>query len=437
MLRLPVFARIRAPLLVYTVCAAVYVATLGARVRGPSDDVHFVSLAESYLHGSLAVLSEKPPGENDWAQYRGKWFVVFPPFPALMIMPAVAIWHSAVWDRLYWALFAGLGPALLFVLLRRLREREHSGRSQREDLALTVLFAFGSAFYYTAVQGTVWFAAHVVAVPLTALYVLFSLNAERPVAAGLVLGLCWATRASTPFLAPLFLVEALAVARAAPFAPNPLRGPIATAFSFVRTADLRRVARLLALFALPLLAILALSSWLNYLRFDDPFEVGYRFLRIRWAARIEKWGLVNYHYFAKNLAVFLTALPWLSGEFPFVRISRHGLALWVTTPAYAWVLWPKRVNARMVGLSLAAACVAVVDLCYQNSGWIQFAYRFSLDYSVLLIALLALGGRRFGWGFYALLVLSCAINLFGALTFDRCPRFYDQDSSQNVIFQPD
>ena len=437
MLRLPVFARIRAPLLVFAVCAAVYVATLGARVRGPSDNVHFVSLAESYLHGSLAVLSERPPGENDWAQYKGRWFVVFPPFPALMIMPAVAIWHGAVWDRLYWALFAGLGPALLFVLLRRLREREHSGRTAREDLALTALFAFGSAFYYTAVQGTVWFAAHVVAVPLTALFVLFSLNAERPMAAGLVLGLSWLTRASTPFLAPLFLVEALAVARSAPFSPNPIRGPIATACSFVGTADLRRLARLLVLFALPLLGIFAVSSVLNYLRFDDPFEVGYRFLRIRWAGRIEKWGLVNYHYFAKNLAVFLTALPWLSGEFPFVRISRHGLALWVTTPAYAWVLWPKRVNARIVGLSLAAACVAVVDLCYQNSGWIQFAYRFSLDYSVLLIALLALGGRRFGWGFYALLVLSIAINSFGALTFDRNQRFYDQDGSQNVIFQPD
>jgi len=52
-LRLPGFARIRAPLLIYLACAALYVATLGARMRGPSDNVHFVSLAESYLHGSL------------------------------------------------------------------------------------------------------------------------------------------------------------------------------------------------------------------------------------------------------------------------------------------------------------------------------------------------------------------------------------------------
>jgi len=201
--------------------------------------------------------------------------------------------------------------------------------------------------------------------------------------------------------------------------------------------DLRAALRSLALFALPLGAILALHFALNYHRFGDPFEVGYRFLRIRWSGRIERYGLFNYHYLAKNLAVFLAALPWLSSGFPYLRVSRHGLALWVTTPNYLWVLWPKRVRVLMVSLSAAALATALFVLCYQNSGWIQFGYRFSLDYSVLLIALLALGGRRFGVGFYAMLVFACAINLFGALTFDRDPRFYDHDASQQVIFQPD
>ena len=108
----------------------------------------------------------------------------------------------------------------------------------------------------------------------------------------------------------------------------------------------------------------------------------------------------------------------------------------------------------MRGLALAAAAVALLDLCYQNSGWVQFAYRFSLDYFptlILLLALggrrfgtrfhamvlLALGGRRFGVAFHALLVLAVAINLFGAITFDRVPRFYDRDPTQKVLFQPD
>ena len=425
-------------MLVYALCAAVYVATLGTRALGPSDNTHFVSLAQSYLHGQLSVLGDRPPGDNDWAQFQGRWYVVFPPLPALMIMPAVALWKDAVWDRLYWALFAGIGPALLYVLLRFLREEVGSGRRPRDDLALTGLFAFGSAYYYASVQGTVWFAAHVVAVPLTALYVLFSIRARQPLLAGLVLGMAYMTRPATLALAPLFVIEALAAARPAdatgPVDPESIYG---RALHLLRQVEPRRALRSLALFALPVLSIMAINAALNYLRFGDAFEVGYRFLRIRWRARIEKWGLFNYHSLAKNLAVFLAALPWISSAAPYIRISRHGLALWVTTPNYVWVLWPKRVRVLMVSLSAAALPTALLVLCYQNSGWIQFAYRFSLDYSVLLVALLALGGRRFGVGFHAMLVFAVALNTFGALTFDRDPRFYDRDHTQNVIFQPD
>jgi hypothetical protein len=431
-------ARLRAPVLIYVFCAAVYVATLGPRARGPSDNTHFVSLAQSYLHGQLSVLGDRPPGNNDWAQYQGRWYVVFPPLPALVIMPAVAIWQEAVWDRLYWALFAGLGPALLYVLLRSLREREGSGRSAREDLALTALFAFGSAYFFCAVQGTVWFAAHVVAVPLLTLYVLFSVQARRPLLAGLMLGLACATRPSTMYLAPIFVFEALSAARpdTAPVSGE-LDNIYARAWSFLRGVAWPRALRSCVWFGVPFALVIAVTLLLNYLRFGDPLEVGYRYLRIRWSARIDKWGLFNYHYFAKNLAVFLAALPWLTSVYPFVRISRHGLALWFSTPNYLWVLWPKRVRSLMVALSVGALAVAIADLCYQNSGWIQFAYRFSLDYSVALIALLALGGRRFGPGFYALLGFAIVVNAFGAITFDRMPDFYDRDLSQQVIFQPD
>jgi hypothetical protein len=430
--------RWRAPLLVFSVCAAVYVATLGSRLRGPSDNTHFVSLADSFLHGQLSVLGDRPPGDNDWAHYKTRWYVAFPPLPAALILPAVAVWHTATWDRLYWAIFAGFGPALLFGLLRTLRERWGSARTPREDLALTALFAFGSPYYYTAVQGTVWFAAHVVAVPLIALFVWGSLGARRPLLSGSALALCWLTRPSTFALGLLFLIEALQAARSQ---ASPDSAPHASAAArllvWLRGVEWPRAVRACAWFALPMLAAVGLSLWLNQLRFDDPFEVGYRYLRIRWSGRIEKWGLFNYHYLSKNLAVFLAALPWISASAPYLRVSRHGLAVWFTTPNYLGVLWPKRSSVLLKALSVAAFATALVDLCYQNSGWIQFAYRFSLDYSVLLIALLALGGRRFGVGFYALLAVSCAINLFGAVTFDRAPIFYDQDASQQVIFQPD
>lgn len=401
--------------MIFAVCAAVYVAMLDTRLKGPSSQPHFLYQADAFLHGQLAIRADKPPTDNDWVRHAGKIFVSFPPFPAVVVAPLVAIWGVKAWDSLFWSVIAGLGPALLYVLLRRMRELGITERTPRDDLLLTTLFAFGSVFFYVAVQGTVWFAAHVVAVPLIALYLLCSLRASHPIWAGLLLGCAFMTRTTTLLLGIFFLFEAWSSSE----------------------RDMRALAKKLALFAAPLLVIGLLAMAMNWSRFHDPFEFGHSLLEIRWRSRIEKWGLFNYHYLGRNLAVMLASLPWLTSSAPYVMISRHGLALWVTTPQLLHVLWPKRTSLTLVGLNVAAGAVAFVNLLYQNSGWIQFGYRFSLDYAVLLFALLAIGGRRFGKGFIALMVVAIGINLFGAITFDRAHRYYDKDGSQKVIFQPD
>jgi len=447
--------RWRTPAILWLVVAAVYVLTLGPRVTETSPDNHYAHLAQSWLHGQLHLLGD-PPGTNDWACYdtvaedlcpnnrwrfpdreRYRWYVSFPPFPALVILPAVAIAGVDVPDRLYWALVAAFGPALLYVLLRRLRETGRGMRRRRDDLLLTILFAFGTVFYFVAVQGTVWFAAHTVAVPLIVLYLLFGLDARRPYLAGLALGLCFLTRPTTAFLFPFFALEALRVSRRRGTPLDPELPWWKVPRRWLADVDFRRFLTLGLKFSAPILACGAVAMWMNHARFGDPFEFGHTYLQIRWRPRIERWGLFNYHYFGKNLAIMLASVPWLSQQPPYVLVSRHGLALWVTTPALLMAFCPKRTSATTVALWAAVLPVALLNLCYQNSGWVQFGYRFALDYMPLLFALIALSGRRLGLGFVLLLVWSIAINLFGAVTFDRAWQFYDSDPTQNVIFQPD
>ena len=79
-----------------------------------------------------------------------------------------------------------------------------------------------------------------------------------------------------------------------------------------------------------------------------------------------------------------------------------------------WPLW------------LSILPIFVVHALYQNDGWVQFGYRFSLDYTVFLVLLLALGGRKLGWTARTLILVGIAVNLFGAITFGRMPQFaYD------------
>ena len=56
----------------------------------------------------------------------------------------------------------------------------------------------------------------------------------------------------------------------------------------------------------------------------------------------------------------------------------------------------------------------------------------------MLFALIALGGRKLrGPGFVMALIFAIVVNLFGAITFDRAWNFYDDDATQERLFQPD
>ena len=436
------------PLAIFAISAIVYAVVAGPRTEGPSPNNHFAHLAESYLNGELGQLGDRPPGYNDWAcidRSSGEvcppqafqvpredydWYVSFPPLPAVVLMPAVAIHGTDFSDPFFWAVFAGIAPALLFGLLRRLREEEISERTVKEDLLAVTLFAFGTVYFFTAVQGSVWFCAHLVASVLLIVFLYYAIGMKNPLVAGIALGLCFMTRPSTAPFALFFLFEAIRAARSE---SEETTGLVA----YLRGTEWAPVAKRCAIFAAPILVVGGVAMWMNHSRFEDPFEFGHMYLMIRWRPRIEKWGLFNFHYFAKNLAVYTSSLPWLSAEDPYIKISRHGLALWFTSPGLLPALWPKSVTPLISGLFLTTAVVAILDLCYQNSGWIQFGYRFALDYMPALIVLLSLSKRRFNGVWIVALVFAIAVNLFGAITFDRVGMFYDDDGTQDRIFQPD
>src|SRR6476646_9597588 len=86
---------------------------------------HFALLAESWLKGRLD-LGGGPPSyaqNNDFASYGGKWFVAFPPFPAVLLLPFLVWGKTAenVRDGQFFIWLSGIGPAVLFLALEKLR----------------------------------------------------------------------------------------------------------------------------------------------------------------------------------------------------------------------------------------------------------------------------------------------------------------------------
>jgi hypothetical protein len=441
---------------VYVVCASVYAVVAGReRLTEHTAFNHYALLAEAWLHGRQD-LGGPPPAytqNNDFAEYKGKTYISFPPLPALLMLPFVRLAGSAenFRDGQFVIWLSGMAPAFLFLALEKLRRTGRSSRLESENLVLAFLFAFGTVYFFTAVEGTVWFAAMVVAAAAMALFVLFALDAERPILAGMMVGCIWLSRPPALLLSLLFALEAMRVSTDGGF---PREGSWTKRLrATLARLNVRALAQRYALFSIPILGSFAVVAWMNWTRYGraTPLYFDHTFLTVGWRARILRWGLFGYHYLPKNLGIVLTSLPWLPtpGDpaalgAPF-KINEHGLALWFTTPLYLWVLWPKGLSSDperkwlYCSVAISAALPAVMGLLYQNSGWRQFGYRMSNDYAVFLFVLLALGARPMKWLFRTAATWGVAWNLFGAITFDkaRFDRFYYRDGSQTIVYQPD
>jgi hypothetical protein len=442
-------ARYRLHAILFAIGLVVYGAVAADRIVTPSAAPQFVFQADAWLHGQASV--DPPLVDADWAkvetvvlddgsEVRGRrmitrpmfrttggaeipiakvkqsrgavWYMSFPPLPTLLMLPSAAISGRAGNDVIPTLLIAALILPLALLVLRRLAAAGLSARSVPDDLWLVATLAFGSVLFFSAVQGKVWYTAHVVGVALALVYAWASIEAKHPIAAGLALGAAALTRTPMAFMFPLFVLEAWRMA-----------GGLG-AWRADRTALRRALVRPLLRFAAPVVAFAIAGMIYNVVRFGSPTEFGHTFLDVRQQAQIEQWGLANYHYLSRNLTVAFTLLPEFVGRAPWIQIGGHGLALWFTTPLVVYVLWPRDRNALHRSLWITVAFVALPSLLYQNSGWVQFGYRFSLDYMVFLVMLIAIGGRSLGRFGKALIVFAIAVNLFGAITFDRDWKYY-------------
>ncbi|HVV81863.1 MAG TPA: hypothetical protein VHE35_02245 [Kofleriaceae bacterium] len=440
--------------LLFVVGLVVYGALAHDRLGKQSTDPHFVYQADAWLHGHAAIIPPPARGD-DWAKVetvqlsdgrtvRGRrlysrpelvttrgehiptaditgslgttYYVSFPPFPAVLMLPSAILSGRAGNDVIPTVLVAALILPLAFGALRRLAAAGQSTRTATDDVWLTLALAFGTVLFFSSVQGRVWFTAHVVGVALCAGYAWASIEAAHPIAAGLCLGFAAVTRTPMAFMFPLFGLEAIR-----------LHGGLARLRAEPRAA-LRAVARPLLAFAIPVVVIAIAAMIYNAARFDAPTEFGHTYLAVKQQAQMEAHGLFSYTYLTRNLAVAFTLLPELPGRAPWVQISGHGLALWFTTPLFVLLLWPRERPPIHRALWLTVALVAIPTFFYQNDGWVQFGYRFSLDYTVFLVLLFAAGGRPLGRLARALVVFGIAVNLFGAWSFARHNRYYRVDN---------
>lgn len=395
-----------ATLAIFLVTLGVYWASAVVLDRTHTPDMaYFDQLADAFLQGRLYLLA--PQSTHDLTRFAGRWYVPFPPMPALLLMPWVAVAGvGGVNTVLFSAVIGALNSSLAFWLLRELAERRWISLGGGDLFWLTALWAFGSVHWYMSTLGTVWFVSQLVTATFMLLAAVLALRTRQPFWSGLALvGVLWSRPLGVlvlPFVAVMGTLET--------DGRLDLRRP----FSWAATA------------ALPIvLGALALLAY-NQVRFADPLDFGYLTQNVsrEVLGDLRRYGQFNLHYLPRNLWAMLLALPVVDEQGRWVPII-EGMSLLVTTPA---ILLAHRAHGPrwlIVSAVLAIVLLWIPLGTYYNTGWWQFGYRFSLDFMVPLWVLIALGARRrAGWLSRALILIGVVVNAWGTWWFLN-PLFFD------------
>jgi hypothetical protein len=481
-----------------TVLVGVLLVLLGFLLYAVSNPVHwntynhFVWQADAFLHGRAWFIFPIPAGgdlpQNDYLRDvyplrsptgtpDGRALLPFPPLPALVLLPFVAVWGLAT-DQEWVAIgLAAIGVGLAWWALGGLRRLRTTVRA-----LATVVFATGTAWWWAAAVGSTWYLAHLVAVDVALVAVGIALrhdpaaagtagddedeggagddgddggddadetDDEAPgdepagvaarlwaatwpldrsqVLAGLLLGIAVTARLPMIFAAPWFVLVGGGGTR------------------------LRRTASAAVGGVLPVAALLV-YTWVTTGSFVHPgYDYQYR-LEVAGYPTLgyhASWDVEDPRYIPQNLGIMFGSLPRILPDVlpntlqytPDVAAcqapgaERHlfdpkcpiaipvdvGTSILLSAPGLLLALFaiPRHGRSRLaIGTAAAVLLVAVFNLAHFSQGWVQWGYRFSLDFIPFLLPLVALGAARPRDGqprlfAFVLLAAGLLINLWG------------------------
>jgi hypothetical protein len=347
----------------------------------------FVRLVDAFFHGRLYLINA--PSWLELARYGERGYVINPPAPTLFLIPWVAIWGLSTNQAIVSMLVGAVAIGLFWVAVTQL------GWSLRFRLAMTVLVALGTNFWWVTTTGSVWMLAHVSAVFFLMAALVEATSKNRPWLVALLVGLAGLSRLPVFLTFPFF------------------------AYMVVWKEEARRVIiRHLAIFA-GVLAVMGglylLYTYGEYHTLSLGYERG-QFVNEPWFSH----GLFSISYIPRQLNAILFQGPVFSDSYPFFKPSWVGMGLFFTTPALLY-MFNATLKDKLALAALGGIILTVIpSLTYGVTGFLQFGYRFSLDILPFMVILVASGMRYKLNGLkIAVIVLSVGINLWGTLAFNK------------------
>ncbi|HKV85088.1 MAG TPA: hypothetical protein VJN88_11060 [Ktedonobacterales bacterium] len=387
------------------------------RVYGVSNANHMVYQAEAFLHGRWDLSMGR--SVTDIVVLHGKNYIVYPPMPAIVMMPFVAIWGLHFSDVLFTLVASSLNLGILYLMLEQARESGFTRRTRRDNIIMALFFYFGTINLWLSAGGRMWFTAHILCFSFTLLALLVAFRGRYGWGAAL-LGCAFFCRATAVF-GFLFLFY-LAW-------QNGRQEHLVERFAkslWARRPDWSAVPwrRLLAP-ALVGVGMLLLFMLRNQVIFGNPFETGYDIL-IKQRYPVVTTGAFNVSYIPSNIVANFFTFPRVTFTGPYDRhpvidmLNGNGVAIsvFVTTPLFLLLFWRNRkFSLTRAALWATVGLVVVAVLLFHAAGFFQFGARYLFDGYPFAFLLLAMDDMPIDWRFLTLGILGVGVNLLGARQF--------------------
>lgn len=350
-------------------------AAYGGGIFSRSDNPYYNFLADALLNGQLN-LRINPPSYSDLILYNGQLYLYWPPLPALLMIPFVAVFGVAFSDVFFATLISAVDSMLVAAILKEANQKNLIHVSPVQRGLLVVFFTLGTMFSPLAGSGNVWSLGQLTGLACVGLAywaVLRFKGWKAFLLAGVGIGAAFAARNSLILL-----------------------GAFPAWFLLHEHWNLRwkRLFQMVLLAMVPIAITLLLIGLYNYARFGNPFEIGYQYHMMDEYFRplYEKYGPFNLHYLPTNLYYQFIFYP-----FPARWDSAMGGSVFLLSPLFfgaLWSLWQDRRQASTWAL-LAAFIIGYIPIgLLMGTGYFQYGPRYLLDLVIPLMLLTARGIRR-------------------------------------------
>lgn len=410
---------------IYTViplfCFVFYVINIKTGFRPFDLNLHlnyFRLYADALLNGRLDLVNLN--NVHDLVFYKQKYYIYWPPVPALIYMPIVAIFGTNLPDALINSLFGMVNVWLVMKICSAFNKKYSLSLTGYHIACFGLFWGLGTVHFYMSKDGSVWLVSQIMAQTFLLASILILISLKHSTSTFLFSGIFFALAVYTRnhLIFSIFLIVGLSLPG------NDFR-------------NIKPIIKRGMIFILPFLVFSFLNCWYNYARFGDIFENGIRYhlMDPYFVEKYKQYGFMSWHYLPHNFYTEVLRMPSIDSTFPFIVKEPEGFGFIWGSPFFLLLMpvlflkagnFEKKVKdipeIRFIktGNIISLFSIALIIFLIMGTGWVQFCARYTLDFYIFLIIALL-----FSWKYLltipyfriisiVLLLLSFAVQFIGA-----------------------